>query len=65
MGSFPIQLGMKFVVSRRVHLPVGGQGQGSAGTRVGSSLHCGIIVFRLLVSVPWWVRLIWRLVQAS
>ena len=64
-GGFLIQLGMGSVVSRSLHWPASGEGQASAGPGVGSSLHCGIVVFLLLVSVPWWVRLIVRLVQAS
>ena len=52
--------------------PASGQGKGPAGPRVGSDLcwwTCStgyrIIVILLLVSGLWWVRLVWRLVQAS
>lgn len=40
-------------------------GQGLACSGWTGSAGCGIVVLLCLVSAPWWVRLIQRLVQAS
>ena len=52
-GGVPDTVGYGVRVSQRLHWPASEQGQDPAGPRVGSGLHCRIVVFLLLVSAPW------------